>query len=181
MADIAVISKMKSFSYLNMIKSKLRIGFFFALLYLPITSSGQVMQCGILSGVLSDTRLEFPAGYSSVVVNYEFKSSKIALGAEPGVIVQNNSKWIGSVPLIIQYRFGNVWNVSPQLGLFYWTTKRGGVLTGVSLERSLGAKWIPFFNARFYNVFYRDIASYQLRQIPAFSVGLGLRFILNES
>lgn len=181
MADIAVISKMKSFSYLNMIKSKLRIGFFFALLYLPITSSGQLMQCGILSGVISDTRLEFPTGYSSVVVNYEFKSSKIALGAEPGVIKQNNSKWIGSIPLIVQYRFGNVWNVSPQLGLFYWTSKRGGVLSGVSIERSVGAKWIPFFNARFYSVLYRDLPSTQLQHITAFSIGIGLKFILNES
>jgi hypothetical protein len=139
-------------------------------------SIGQGIQIGAEYGLFSDTKFAFPGSYGSLVVDYQLKSSNIAFCFEPAVIVQDNSQLTGSLPLSVKYRIGDLWKLAPELGLFYWTTGRGGLIAGVSLERTVAGNWIPYVTSGFWNVFYKDSQENELVTIPALNFGLGLKY-----
>ena len=141
-------------------------------------SQGQGLQTGLEYGVITDAKVQFPASYVSVNIDYQFSSSQFAIGFKPGIIVQDNSKITGNIPLSVKYRFGELWNLSPELGIFYWTTGRGGMIVGISLERRINDKWIPYLNGGYWSVIYKDGISSSLESLSAINLGVGLKYVL---
>ena len=141
-------------------------------------SQGQEFQAGIEYGVITDAKVQFPASYASFVLDYQFPASQFAFGFEPGIIIQNNSRITGNIPLRVKYRFGELWNLSPELGFFYWTTGRGGMTAGISLERRINDKWIPYLNGGYWSVLYKDGISGSLESLSVINLGIGLKYVL---
>lgn len=139
-------------------------------------SYGQEFQVGFEYGIISDAKVQFPASYAAVVIDYQLSASKLALGFEPGIIIQDNSKVTGSIPLSLKYRFGELWKLTPRLGAFYWTSGRGGLTTGASLERRIKHKWIPYLNLGYWNVLYKDGISNSIESLSAINLGVGLKY-----
>ena len=142
------------------------------------SSQGQRFQVGIEYGVITDAKVQFPASYVSAHIDYQFSSSQFAVGFKPGIINQDNTRITGNIPLSVKYRFGELWNLSPELGIFYWTTGRGGMIAGISLERRIGGKWIPYLNGGYWSVLYKDGISSSLESLSAINLGVGLKYVL---
>ncbi len=143
------------------------------------TLFGQSTLIGAEYGVLSDTKFEFPAKYGALIFEYNLNSSNFFLGFEPGLIIQDNFEIIGSIPFILKYQLGDLWIFSPEFGAFYWTTRRGGVLAGASLQRKITEKWTPYLNACFWNVYYKDEVSNSTGYVPAVNFGIGIKYKFN--
>lgn len=141
-------------------------------------SHGQGLQIGLEYGVITDAKVQFPANYVSAHIDYQFSSSQFAVGFKPGIIIQDNSRITGNIPLSVKYRFGELWHLSPELGIFYWTTGRGGMTVGISLERRINDKWIPYLNGGYWSVLYKDEISSSLESLSAINLGVGLKYVL---
>ncbi|MFZ9028068.1 MAG: hypothetical protein ACO2Z9_03580 [Crocinitomicaceae bacterium] len=141
-------------------------------------SHGQELQTGLEYGVITDAKVQFPASYVSAHIDYQFSSSQFAVGFKPGIIIQDNSRITGNIPLSVKYHFGELWNLSPELGVFYWTTGRGGMTVGISLERRLKDKWIPYLNGGYWSILYKDGISNVIESLSAINLGIGLKYVL---
>lgn len=139
---------------------------------------GQGLEAGVEYGGITDAKVQFPASYVSVNIDYQFSSSQLGLGFKPGLIIQDNARITGNIPLSIKYRFGELWHLSPELGIFYWTTGRGGMTAGVSLERRINDNWIPYLNGGYWSVLYKDELSSSLRSLSAINLGIGFKYVL---
>ena len=140
-------------------------------------SQGQELQTGLEYGVITDAKVQFPASYVSVNVDYQFSSSQFVVGFKPGIIIQDNSRITGNIPLSVKYRFGDIWNLSPELGIFYWTTGRGGMIAGISLERRIN-RWVPYLKGGYWSVLYKDGVSSSIESLSAINLGVGLKYVL---
>lgn len=146
----------------------------------------QQWDLGVKSGFITDPGFESSGVNIASVLEFNVLNDRLSFAITPGVIFARSQNAIGSFPVYARFRFGEVWQFSPSLGGFYWTTKRWGGSAGLVVERSFNERLKPIISAHYLRVYYRyknlsnvGDSYYTTRNIPALNFAAGIKYRIN--
>lgn len=164
------------------------------MLYIFSTSlkcDSQEMHIGIGTGLIGDFQFQYPGlniiGLYEIIPNHSFpKHAFVSFQTNPGIIVEKE-QIIGAFPILMNFNIGNKFRVSPNVGGFYWTTKRGGVTAGLNLQYSINEKFNLFINSQYLLIIYKEYypshfgtGSYQHTSQRGLNLSLGLKYRIKK-